>query len=152
LQVFGKTVEGQKNDRIISAFSTEIDVLYNKRQQFPLIIIAATDETELPAELQRIFVETIHVDHMNQNKRAEFISWLLSNRNLTTTANVSKIAELCSDFRFADLLALSLHAIKFRYKLTSHDSGSISTLTQEDLNRAYGIFFSILSFLFLQIF
>jgi len=90
--------------------------------------------------LQRIFLETIHVDNMNQNKRVEFISWLLSNSNLTTTANISKVAELCSDFRFADLLALLSHAINFRYKLTPHDSGSIFTLTQEDFNRAYGIF------------
>ncbi|EZA52228.1 Peroxisomal biogenesis factor [Ooceraea biroi] len=137
IQVFGKTAEGQKDDRIISAFSSEVDALYHKRQRFPLIIVAATDETEMPAELQRVFVETIRVNRLNHSKRAEFVSWFLSNKNLTTVADVSKVAGLCSDFRFADLLALSLHAAKLRYKLTPPDSRSIFTLTQEDFDRAY---------------
>lgn len=93
----------------------------------------------MPAELQRIFIETIHVKHLNQSKRVELISWLLSNRNLTTTADLSKVAGLCSDFKFVDLLALSLHAAKFRCKLTSHDQKCMFPLQQEDFDRAYGI-------------
>lgn len=76
--------------------------------------------------------------HLNQSKRVELISWLLSNRNLTTTADLAKVAGLCSDFQFADLLALSLHAAKFRCKLTSHDQKCTLTLEQEDFDRAYG--------------
>lgn len=136
-QIFGKTAEGQKDERVISAFSTEITALYNKRQKFPLIIVAASDEADIPAELQRIFIETIHMKHLNQSKRAELISWLLSSRNLTTTADLSKVAGLCSDFKFADLLALSLHAAKFRCKLTSHEKHTL-ILEQEDFDRAYG--------------
>lgn len=136
-QVFGKTAEGQKDERVISAFSTEITALFDKRRKFPLIIVAASDETDIPAELQRIFIETIHMKHLNQSKRAELISWLLSNRSLTTTADLSKVAGLCSDFKFADLLALSLHAAKFQCK-TSHDEKHTLILKQEDFDRAYG--------------
>ncbi|XP_018358507.1 PREDICTED: peroxisome assembly factor 2 isoform X2 [Trachymyrmex cornetzi] len=136
VQVFGKTIEGQKDERIISFFSTEITTLYNRHRRFPLIIVAASDETDVPAELQRFFIETIHVKHLNQSKRAELISWLLFNRNLKTIADLSKVA--CSDFKVADLLALSLHATKFRCKSMSHANHKCTlTLKQEDFDRAY---------------
>ncbi|XP_018048989.1 PREDICTED: peroxisomal biogenesis factor 6 isoform X2 [Atta colombica] len=139
IQKFGKTIEGQKDERAISFFSTEITTLYNSRRRFPLIIIAASDETDIPSELQRFFIETIHVKPLNQNKRAELISWLLFNRNLKTIADLSKVAGLCSDFKVADLLALSLHATKFRCKLMSHANQRCTlTLEQEDFDRAYG--------------
>ncbi|EFN70620.1 Peroxisome assembly factor 2 [Camponotus floridanus] len=142
IQIFGKTAEGQKDERIISAFSTEITTLYASRQRFPLIIIAAS-ETDLPAELQRIFIETIHVKHLNQNKRTELMSWLLSEKNLTTTADLSKVSGFCSDFRFADLMALTLHAAKYRYK--SWISSESKILTQTDFDRAYEYMQSIYS-------
>ncbi|XP_020288338.1 peroxisome assembly factor 2-like isoform X1 [Pseudomyrmex gracilis] len=148
IQVFGKTAEGQKDERVISAFTTEIAALYEKRRKFPLIVVAASDESDLPAELHRIFIETVHVKHLNQNERAELMSWFLSDRNLTTTADLSKVAGLCSDFRFADLLALSLHAIKSRCKtMTWHDSDDSCkfVLTQEDFDRAYDYMQSIQS-------
>lgn len=152
--MFGKTAEGQKDERVISAFSTEIAALYDKRRKFPLIVVAASDESDLPAELHRIFIETIHVKHLNQNKRAELMSWFLSNRNLTTTADLSRVAGLCSDFRFADLLALSLQAIRSRCKTMKHDSDDSCKfiLTQEDFDRAYGRAYDVLSFISFELF
>ncbi|XP_014488358.1 PREDICTED: peroxisome assembly factor 2 [Dinoponera quadriceps] len=129
IQVFGKTAEGQKDERIISTFSKEIATLYETPRKFPLIIVAASDEADLPAELQRLFIETIHVRQASQSERAELISWFLSTRNLTCVADLATVAGSCSDFRFADLLALSLHAAKLR--------GATSPLTQEDFERAY---------------
>ncbi|XP_018397275.1 PREDICTED: peroxisome assembly factor 2 [Cyphomyrmex costatus] len=146
IQVFGKTAEGQKDERVISFFSTEIAALYNRRHKFPLIIVAASDETDMPAELQRVFIETIHMKHLNQSKRAELISWLLFNRNLKTIADLSKVACLCSDFKFTDLLALSLHATKFRCKSTLHANQKCTlTLEQEDFARAYEYMQSVYS-------
>ncbi|XP_025154362.1 peroxisome assembly factor 2 isoform X2 [Harpegnathos saltator] len=138
VQVFGKTAEGQKDERIISTFSKEIAALYDAQRKFPLIIIAASDETDMPAELQRLFIETIHVKHTTQSERAELMSWLLSTRNLTTVADLSKVAASCSDFRFADLLALSLHATKLR-------RGLALPLAQEDFERAYEYMQSVYS-------
>ncbi|XP_011685326.1 PREDICTED: peroxisome assembly factor 2 [Wasmannia auropunctata] len=137
IQTFGKTLEGQKDERAISDFAAAVARLSNKRYEFPLIVVASSDETDLPAELQRIFVETIRVKHLDQEKRAELISWLLSTRNLTATADLSKVAALCSDFKFADLLALSLHAVKFRCELTPPDKRCTLNLEQEDFDRAY---------------
>ncbi|KYQ59276.1 Peroxisomal biogenesis factor 6 [Trachymyrmex zeteki] len=146
VQVFGKTAEGQKDERVISFFSTEITALYNRRRKFPLIIVAASDETDVSVELQRIFIETIHMKHLNQSKRAELIFWLLFNRNLKTTADLSKVAGLCSDFKVADLLALSLHATKFRCKSMSHANQKCTlTLEQEDFDRAYEYMQSVYS-------
>lgn len=130
--MFGKTAEGQKDERIISTFAKEIVALYDVQRKFPLIIVAASDETDIPAELQRLFIETIHVRHTSQSERAELMSWFLSTRNLTTVADLAKIAGCCSDFRFADLLALSLHTAKLRRESTL-------PVAQEDFERAYGI-------------
>lgn len=65
------------------------------------------------------------------------MSWLLSDKNLTTTADLSRVSGLCSDFRFADLMALMLHAAKYRCK--SGMSPDSKVLTQADFDRAYGI-------------
>ncbi|XP_032685797.1 peroxisome assembly factor 2 isoform X2 [Odontomachus brunneus] len=137
-EVFGKTAEGQKDERIISTFSKEITALYDTQRKFPLIIVAASDETDISAELQRLFIETIHMKHTNQSERVELMSWFLSTRNLTTVADLSKVAGACSDFRFADLLALSLHAAKLHCGLTS-------PLAQEDFERAYEYMQSVYS-------
>lgn len=136
-QIFGKTAEGEKDERIISSFSNEILMLYEECQKFPLIIIATSDEIDIAPEVQRIFIETIHIKHLNQNQRMQLISWSLSNRNITCAMDLSKIAGLCSDFRFADLIALSLHAAKFRHKSMA-DSRYLLTLVQEDFDQAYG--------------
>ncbi|XP_012526182.1 peroxisome assembly factor 2 [Monomorium pharaonis] len=145
IQVFGKTAEGEKDGRVIFSFSSDITALYKIPPEFPLIIVASSDETDIPAELQRIFIETIHMKNLNQNKRVELISWMLSNRNLMTNADLSKVAGLCSDFKFADLLALTLQAAKFRFQLISHDQKCTFTLEQEDFARAYEYMQSVYS-------
>ncbi|KZC12881.1 Peroxisome assembly factor 2 [Dufourea novaeangliae] len=136
IEVFGKNSEGQKDERIISTFSTEINSLYNKHVKYPIIITATTSESEISAELNRMFIETIHVDYLKQSERTDLISWLLTKKKLNHEMNLSKIAGMCSDFRFADLNALILHAAKFEYKHSVSDSKSL-TVSQEDFDKAY---------------
>lgn len=105
--------------------------------KYPIIIIATTSEPDIPAELNRIFIETIHLEHLDQNERINLISWLLAKRNLNHQVNLSKISGICSDFRYSDLSALILNAVKFQCKNNTKDLMSL-TLLQEDFDRAYG--------------
>ncbi|XP_033328747.2 peroxisomal biogenesis factor 6 isoform X1 [Megalopta genalis] len=136
IELFGKNSEGQKDERIISTFATEVNALYNKHLKYPIIIIATTNETDISAELNRMFIETIQIEHLNQDERTDLISWLLAKRNLNYQSNLLKVAGMCSDYRFADLNALILHAVKFHYKYRNTDFNSL-TLTQEDFDKAY---------------
>ncbi|XP_076549075.1 peroxisomal biogenesis factor 6 isoform X1 [Osmia lignaria lignaria] len=136
IEVFGKNAEGQKDERIISTFLTELNSLYDKRLKYPVIIVATTNESEISSELQRIFIETIHMDQLDQKRRTDLISWLLAKRDIKYQINLSKVAGICSDFRFFDLSALILHAVKFYCKNNSADVKSL-VLSQEHFDKAY---------------
>ncbi|XP_031839434.2 peroxisomal biogenesis factor 6 [Nomia melanderi] len=136
IEVFGKNSEGQKDERIISTFSAEVNALYNKHSKYPVIIVATTNDSDIPAELNRMFIETIQMEHLNQNNRTDLIAWLLKKRKLNYELNLPKIAGICSDFRCADLNTLILHAVKFEYKHTGADSDSLR-LSQTDFDKAY---------------
>lgn len=138
MQVFGKNSEGQKDERIISSFSNQINSLYNKRLKLPIIIVATTNKFDIPAELNRIFIESIHVEHLDQNERRNLISWLLMKRNLDHQVNLSKISGICSDFRYSDLSTLILNAVKFQCKELHTKNLKSLTLSQEDFDKAYG--------------
>lgn len=119
-------------------------MLYNKHLKYPIIIIAITNESDIPSELNRIFIETIHLEHLNQNKRTNLISWLLMKQNLDYQVNLSKISGICSDFRYSDLLTLILNAVKFRCKDKCKNFSAKNlklfnlVLLQEDFDKAYG--------------
>ncbi|CAK9831123.1 Peroxisome assembly factor 2 [Anthophora retusa] len=136
IEVFGKNSEGQKDERIISTFANEINLLYNKRLEYPIVIVATTSESEIPAELNRIFIETIQMEHLDQNGRSDLISWLLAKRNIDYQVNLSKLSGICSDFRYSDLSALILHAIKFECKDNTSNLKPLK-LSQEDFDQAY---------------
>ncbi|XP_017888187.1 peroxisome assembly factor 2 [Ceratina calcarata] len=136
IEVFGKNSEGQKDERIISTFLNEINSLYEKKLKYPIVIVATTSESDIPAELNRIFIETIHVENLDQKERTDLISWFLARRNLDYQANLLKISGICSDFRYSDLSALILHAVKFHCKNNAMNSKSL-ILTQDDFDKAY---------------
>ncbi|XP_043580377.1 peroxisome assembly factor 2 isoform X1 [Bombus pyrosoma] len=136
IEVFGRNSEGQKDERVISAFSNEINSLYNKHLKYPIIIVATTNESDIPAELNRIFIETIHVEHLDQNERTNLVSWLLMKRNLNHQVNLSKISGICSDFRYSDLSTLILNAVKFHCRDSTKNLKPL-TLLQEDFDKAY---------------
>ncbi|XP_076391593.1 peroxisomal biogenesis factor 6 isoform X2 [Megachile rotundata] len=136
IEVFGKNAEGQKDERIISTFLAELNLLYDKCLKYPVIIVATTNESDISAELYRIFIETIHMEHLDQNQRTDLISWLLAKRDLDHQVNLYKVAGICSDFRFLDLLALILHAVKYYCKDSSRNLKSV-ILLQENFDKAY---------------
>ncbi|XP_015599524.1 peroxisome assembly factor 2 [Cephus cinctus] len=136
IQVFGKDAEGQKDERTISAFATELKKAYDKNLEYPLIIIATSDASEIPADLRRIFIESISLKNLDRNQRTETLLWLLASKCLKYEANISKIAGMCSDFVLADLEALILHAVKTRYRLMTNtkEYSSISLLHDDFVN------------------
>ncbi|XP_076245751.1 peroxisomal biogenesis factor 6 [Calliopsis andreniformis] len=136
IEVFGKNSEGQKDERIISTFSIEVNALYEKNFKYPIIIIAGTNESDIPAELNRMFIETIHMEHLDQNIRTNLISWLLVNKNISHSVNLSKVSGMCSDFTYSDFEALILNAVKFHCRQAGTNTKSL-ILSHEDFNKAY---------------
>ena len=137
--MFGINSEGHWDDRIISHFGTELKKLYNKNLRFPIIVIATSETSDLPSDLQRLFVETIHLKYLDQTDRSSILSWLLKSKDILHQADLHKIAGLCSDFALADIEALVLRARKMKYKQLSQESESSPTvLFDNDFNKACG--------------
>ncbi|KAI4492416.1 hypothetical protein M0804_002207 [Polistes exclamans] len=137
IQVFGKTFEGKKDERTVSSFVKEINDLYSKTLNYPIIIIATSDGSEIPGELHRIFTETITLKSLDRQQRMDIIKWQLSCQRINYDADLLKIAELCSDFQYKDLVTLTLHAIKIYCKRTKQCSENTITLTKDDFVKAY---------------
>ncbi|XP_043499397.1 peroxisome assembly factor 2 isoform X1 [Polistes fuscatus] len=137
IQVFGKTFEGTKDERTVSAFVKEINDLYSKTLNYPIIIIATSDGSEIPGELHRIFTETITLESLDRQQRMDIIKWQLSCQRINYDADLLKIAELCSDFQYKDLVTLTLHAIKIYCKRTKQCSENSIMLTKDDFVKAY---------------
>lgn len=137
IQIFGKTLEGQKDERTITAFEKEISRLYSKNLNYPIIIIATSDGSEIPGELHRVFTETINLENLNNYKRVNILKWHLACQKVKCNADLLKVAELCSDFQYKDLITLTLHAIKMHCKKMHQYSDYSIILTKDDFVKAY---------------
>ncbi|XP_058789652.1 peroxisomal ATPase PEX6 isoform X2 [Phymastichus coffea] len=120
IQIFGINSEGQKDERVLSALTTELKKLFNKKRNYPIIIIATSSESEIPIDSERTFVETISIDRLELEQRCQVLIWLMRTKGLKYDVDLQKIAKLCSDFVLADLEALVLHAVKNCFKRRNH--------------------------------
>ncbi|KAK2582112.1 hypothetical protein KPH14_004484 [Odynerus spinipes] len=137
IQVFGKTFEGQKDERIISAFTKEINGLYSKSFNYPIIIVATSDGSEIPGELYRVFTETITLESLDRNQKMDIIKWQLACQRVKCDADLLNIADMCSDFQYKDLITLTLHTIKIHCKNKGQYSEYPITLAKDDFVKAY---------------
>lgn len=138
-QIFGKNSEGQKDERIITAFSRELKKLNEGVSRYPLIVIATLESDDLDADIQRLFIECVSIEHPGQARRAEALSWLIERNGLCNEADLTKIAGLVSDFRLADLETLATQAAKIAYQLSSKSANPIPlVLTQSNFVEACG--------------
>lgn len=104
-----------------------------------MVIVATTEESEIPIDSEKTFVEKIVINQLEQEQRCEVLSWLIKSKRLNHQVDIPKIAKICSDFVFMDLETLVLHAIKNRYKLLSQSSENCDiTLTNDDFVYACG--------------
>lgn len=110
-----------------------MNAVCEKRLPYPVIVIATCDEVDIPTELARIFVQTISINHLNQNERVGLIEWLLKKRRLRHETNLAKVAALCSDFNLSDVNTLVSHAVKTRYKRDP----TAAILAEADFEEAY---------------
>jgi peroxin-6 len=138
-QIFGINSEGQKDERVLSTFISEIKKLFNTKREYPIIVIATSNDSEIPIDSEKTFIEKITIGHLEQKERYKMLSWFIEKKGLKHQADLHQISKISSDFVLADLEALVLHAIKIRYKI--HDSSKesdIMELTNDDFNSAYG--------------
>lgn len=114
--------------------------MYSKKREYPVIIVATTDESEIPIDSEKSFVEKIVINHLEEEQRCDVLSWLISSKGLNHQVDIPKIAKMCSDFVLTDLETLVLHAIKNRYKILAQSSENCdTTLTNNDFNYACGM-------------
>lgn len=147
IQIFGINAEGKKDERIISAFETEIKKVFDANVNYPLIVIATCENTDLPVKLKRLFLEKISLNHPSQNQRSEILSYLLQIKGIGNKSDLQKIVGLCSDFVLADFQALILHGVKTKYNgnTLSQANEQSTILAEEDFNNAYEYMQSIIS-------
>lgn len=137
--MFGINSEGKKDDRIISAFETEIKRVFNEKGNYPLIVIATSESLDLSVKLKRLFLETICLNHLNLTQRSNTLSYLLESKGILNKPDLQKIIGLCSDFVLADFEALILHGVKTKYNIkTLPRKNEQCDFTDEDFNNAYG--------------
>lgn len=107
--------------------------------KYPIIIIATSNDSEIPIDAEKTFVEKISMNHLEQDQRRELLFWLIDSKGLKHEVDVPKIAKMCSDYVLADFEALVSHAIKNRFKLfNSSIESSIMELSNSDFIHAYG--------------
>ncbi|XP_066584730.1 peroxisomal ATPase PEX6 [Prorops nasuta] len=136
LQVYGKDAEGHKDERAISAFELEIQNIFNKCDDFPIIIVATVDDSEILGELERMFLETINVGNPDQNKQEELILQCLNNKNVKYTTNFGQVAKLCPDFNLTDISTLISNAIKIKHTILNNCEKDFE-LNYNDFAKAY---------------
>ncbi|XP_031782513.1 peroxisome assembly factor 2 [Nasonia vitripennis] len=137
IQIFGINSEGQNDERVLAAFGVEVKKLYSKKLTYPIVIIATSNESEIPIDSETTFVEKINIGHLEQNQKCEVLSWLIKSKNLKHQVDLQKIAKMCSDFVLADLEALVLHAIKNRFqRLKDFSKNDFIELTNDDFLHA----------------
>ncbi|KAG7199809.1 hypothetical protein KM043_000470 [Ampulex compressa] len=142
LQTFGRNSDGQRDERVLSSLATEMrEALPDKPLEYPVIVIASSDGSEVFPELRRLFVERISLDRLDQAYRTELISWVLAERGLESTAPRKELAGLCADFRPVDFTTLALHAAKAAYGAAGEAAGGAArrsaSLTEEHLRAAH---------------
>lgn len=91
------------------------------------------------------------MDTLNQSQRLESLEWLLETKGFESTADLTQVSSICTDFVLADLNAMVLQAAKIGARLLSTDTETHRplTLSSEDFAKAHGedSFFFLLSFL-----
>ncbi|XP_012253776.2 peroxisome assembly factor 2 isoform X1 [Athalia rosae] len=133
IQIFGKDAEGKEDERIISAFVSELESLYKIESDYPLVVVATLNDSSIVNSLQLLFTETIPIELSSQKERLDCLNWLLATKRFKTNADLSHIASICTDFVLADLNAIVLQAVKIGCKSRS----SKLMITQEDFCEAH---------------
>lgn len=57
-------------------FQAELQTLFAKERQFPVIVVGVCSEKETKPLIQRLFLETIRVDPLSKDERFETLKWL----------------------------------------------------------------------------
>lgn len=138
--MFGINAEGRKDDRIISALETEMKKVFDRNMNYPIIVIATSESSDLPVNLKRLFLENISLQYLDQTLRSNILSCLLKTKQILNEADLLKIAGLCSDFILADFEAFILHTIKIKYNIDTlpQSNETCTKLLDVDFNKAYG--------------
>ncbi|XP_057324311.1 peroxisomal ATPase PEX6 [Microplitis mediator] len=136
IDVFGKNSEGKIDERITSNFTEQLNNIYKIKMKYPLIIIATSEDSEIPCDVNRNFIQTITIDYFTQDERTELIEWFLKSRNIKYDVDLTKISGMCSNYLMNDIESLTNYAATNGYKLISTNESS-TVINENDFIDAY---------------
>lgn len=111
------------------------------KSEFPVIVVATLENDDLEADIERLFIETISIEHPDKMERADALSWLLKTKGLTFKGDLVTIAGSVSDFEFADLEALVFQSVKIAFQsLPPEERENRLTLSESHFLQACGTF------------
>ncbi|CAH1966793.1 unnamed protein product [Acanthoscelides obtectus] len=105
---FGKNNENQFDERLITGFADELNVLFENNFR-PVLLFCSTSSKTTPFSLKKLFIDTFEVT-LNDTDRKENIRWILEDRGLKTDMNLEEIENKTKGLVFEDLRALVYYA------------------------------------------
>lgn len=76
-ELFGIDNEGREDHRTLTVFQTELNSLFKKQTNYPIILIAVANGTISKPIIQGQFLETITIEAPNKDERFNHLQWLL---------------------------------------------------------------------------
>lgn len=104
-----------------------------------MIIVATSIDSDIPIDVDKIFLEKIYIEPLDLDKRTKILSWCIEIKGTKSKIDTNRIAKICSDFTLLDIEALVLHAVKRRFFCNNQIVNDDVVLTDEDFDFAIGI-------------
>ncbi|CAG9816067.1 unnamed protein product [Phaedon cochleariae] len=108
---FGKNNDGIFDERIMSNFADELEILFEKNT-FPVLLFCCSNKKDVPTDLKKLFLECFEISAPSDIQREQNMRWILDEKDFRTEANLADIANKTHGFYFGDLQALIYYAQK----------------------------------------
>ncbi|ESP02286.1 hypothetical protein LOTGIDRAFT_138655 [Lottia gigantea] len=134
IHALGKERGGQSEDpRVISGFHKNIKQMAVERREYPLVIIATTNNIRAVSEnMQETFLHDIEMEGPNETNRFDILEALVDDEPLAADLSIKHIAQRTAGFVLGDLVCLVAHARREAYASTLKLCGPVHDICIEE--------------------